>query len=764
MKIRIKIWWLLLAAAALFFLYLLIPLPGEKPEFDYSQVIYARDTTFLRVFLNEDEQWCLPPDLQQEIPSNLKSATLQFEDRYFFQHPGVNPVALARALYLNIKFGEIRSGGSTITMQLARMIGNRPRTLLNKCREMLLALKLELHHSKDEILQLYLNHAPYGTNVRGYIAASYRYFGKSPDMLTWAEASTLAILPNAPGLIFPSSNDQKLIYKRNKLLEKLHKDGIIDVQTYELSLLEPAPDHIIPFPLAAPHLTERMHATDGRDIIFTTIDQNIQYEVNFQLQQHGLRMSQLGIYNACALVVDNYSGYVLGYVGSQDFFDSDHRGMVDGVTAARSSGSILKPYLYALSIDDGIVLPQTLIKDIPTYYESFSPNNANEKFLGVLPAAEALTRSLNVPAVRLLRSFGVSRFYHALQAGGISTLFRDEDDYGLPLILGGAEVTAWDMAGLMRALANQGQYTPIMTEPRPSPEPKRLVSSGASYLIMEALKELERPGLEFFWEKYGNQHPIAWKTGTSYGHKDAWAVGSTPQYTIVVWVGNFDGTSNKSLSGMHSAGPLLFSILNNLPSEREWFSRPDDLSQVKICKHSGFYATENCTETEYADAPKKMRPLGVCPYHSSYFVNSGSEYAVCSHCWDQGHQCVKALHFPPDVAYFLRKNGTMVSSPPVHNPECRKKSETQTLTILYPPQNASLFLPRDFDGSYEPLLCKFATQFPEREVFWYLDDAFAGSTHDMETFPVEVSEGNHKLTLVDEAGNRDQVSFSVVRN
>ncbi|MEM9325897.1 MAG: transglycosylase domain-containing protein, partial [Bacteroidota bacterium] len=398
--------------------YLVFPLGDQQLRSDYSQVILAKDNSILRVYLNEEEQYLLSPQLQDSMPQNLIEAVLAFEDQYFYRHPGINPVALLRAAYWNIYHGRVVSGGSTITMQVARMIHNSSRTIANKLLETVLALKLEVHLTKEEILTAYLTHAPYGSNVRGYLAASHRFFGKPPHQLTWSEASLLAILPNAPGVIFPSRQEEALLEKRNFLLEKLKAQGVISEEIYALSLLEPIPNVLIPFDLQAPHLADRIHQENDLDVVQTTIDPEIQGETNFFLQQHLAKQSLLGIRNASALVIDNTTGEIAAYVGSQDYHDLDNAGRVDGVQAPRSSGSILKPFLYALAIDEGLILPKTLIKDVPTYYSSFSPSNASEKFSGVTPANEALIYSLNIPAVRLLNAYGVGAFYHQMKAAG----------------------------------------------------------------------------------------------------------------------------------------------------------------------------------------------------------------------------------------------------------------------------------------------------------------------------------------------------------
>ncbi|MEQ9219366.1 MAG: penicillin-binding protein 1C [Cyclobacteriaceae bacterium] len=747
-----------------FVVYLCLPLGQQQLRSDYSQVILASDGSFLRVYLNDEEQYLLPPQLQDSIPANLKKAVLTFEDQHFYLHPGINPVALIRAAYWNIRHREVVSGGSTITMQLARMIRHSPRTYWNKFQELLLAIKLEVHLSKEEILAEYLMHAPYGSNVRGYLAASHRFFGKRPDQLTWAEAALLAVLPNAPGYIFPSSHQDKLTTKRNYLLHKMKEKGIISDESCELSLLEPIPEILMPFDLHAPHLADRIHTNNSLDVIRTTIDPEIQRETNFFVKQQAARLKLFGIHNASAMVINNVTGGIVAYVGSQDYHDLDHHGRVDGVMAPRSSGSILKPFLYALAIDEGLILPKTLIKDVPTYYNSFSPSNASETFSGVVPANEALIHSLNVPAVRLLNAYGVPSFYNQLKEAGVSTLFRAPDEYGLPIILGGAEVTPWDMGRLYRGLANGGEFQDIhYLKGQQEGYKTRLVSQGASHLILEELKELIRPGLEFYWKKYSSQRPIAWKTGTSYGHKDAWAVGTTPQWTVVVWVGNFDGESNKALAGMTSAGPLLFNIFQVLPGADEWFTPVDmDYVTVRTCKHTGFYASQDCPEVVNTKAPYNMKPLRVCPFHERYYVEHN--HRVCSRCWKGTQQLTHQLAFSADINYYLRQNGNLITTVPPHQPGCPVGREGDALQIIYPLTDANIFIPKDFDGQHQQLIAKVASQFPDRKLFWYLNDELVGTTQKTGSFPLRLKRGKQYLTVVDSEGNEDRVVFSAVAN
>ena len=441
-------------------LYFLHPLPRPLFAPDYSTLILDSEGRLLRAFLNEGEQWCFPPDSSLAVPLKLRAAVLRFEDRRFYGHPGVDPLALGRALYQNVAAGQVRSGASTLTMQVARLMRPKPRTLFNKALETLLALRIELHTPKEEILRLYLDHAPYGGNIVGYRAASRRYFRKQPGELTWSEAATLAVLPNAPGLVSPTADPRRLAQKRNRLLAGLQRAGYFDAETLRLAVAEPVPERAFPLPVTAPHLSRALASGRRGRIVRTTLDAGLQRDLEALVARHLRHLDHLGIGNGAALLVETGSGKVRAWVGSRDFFDPEHQGQVDGVVAPRSSGSLLKPFLYALSMDEGLVLPGTLVKDVPTYYHGFSPRNADESYDGLVRAEEALVRSLNVPAVRLLRRYGLFNFYRFLQDAGVSTLVRPADDYGLPLILGGAEVTLRDMARLFRASPEAGGSSP----------------------------------------------------------------------------------------------------------------------------------------------------------------------------------------------------------------------------------------------------------------------------------------------------------------
>lgn len=749
-------------AALLIFLYY----PLKKPLLpnDFSRVITDRNNEILRVFLNSNEQYCLPPEFIDTVPEKLHEAVLHFEDKYFYYHPGINPVSLTRALIQNLKSGGIVSGASTITMQVARIRKGRNRTVISKVFEMFESLRIEAQYSKKEILNLYLSYAPYGGNIIGYQAASWRYFGKPPQKLSWAEACLLAVLPNSPGTISPVKNNEQLLLKRNQLLTSLYYKKKIDKSTLDSSLEEPMPNSIKAFDLRAPHLTRRIHSEqqEKKYIIQTSIDSEIQNTVNEFVKRYSRTLEYYNIKNTAILVVENKTRKVRAYVGSQDFYGE--AGRVDGVIAPRSSGSLLKPFLYALSIQEGLIVPGSILQDIPTYYGSFSPHNASEMYDGIVSAHEALVRSLNVPAVRLLYTYGHYKFYNFLKEANLSTLYRSADDYGLPMIIGGTEVTLWDMASSYCSLANMGNFGQISYHENGNDNINNtyfLIDSVSVFLTLDMLKDLRRPGSEYYWSKFNNQRPVAWKTGTSYGHKDAWAVGVNPDWTVAVWVGNFDASTNKNLSGASSAGPLLFDVFNSLPalSENIWWDINDfSVELAEVCAITGYAATSRCEKTKNVPVARKD-VLKACPYHLKVFVDSITNYAVCSKCWGNNYSEKKMITYPPLVINYLRKNGSVVEKIPVHNPSCTAHRNNKLIDIEYPKSDSKIFITRDFDGKYQPVVFSVVHQLKNQILYWYIDNIYLGQTNGKHKQAYIPEPGEHILTVIDAFGNIQKVKF-----
>lgn len=752
---------LFLTAVLLIIFFFLIPdisqnLPAK------GQIILSESGEIIYCFLNNQEQWCLPHS--EKTPEKYKMSLLNYEDRWFYKHPGINPISLIKALWLNIKNKRIISGGSTLTMQVVRIANPGKRSYLKKTIEIFQAIKLEILYSKDEILNFYFDHAPFGGNIRGIRAASLKYYQKEPRNLSWGEATTLAVLPNAPGLISPGKNQKMLINKRNKLLTLLNSRKIIDKQTLKISLLEPIPEKVYPLPRIAPHAALRLKSKNSSAKITATINLETQTRTEEILLQHSEYLQNLGIDNCAAIVCDTETGKIRAYCGSQDFNDFAKNGQVDGIKAPRSSGSILKPFLYAMSFDDGLIIPQTLMKDIPSYYGSFSPENANLKYDGLVTAEDALIRSLNVPAVRLLYSFGYDRFHFKLKKMGLTTLFRNADAYGLTLVIGGAETRLDEITGLYRGLATGENFSNIYLDTsQKTEEGISLISPAAAYLTLDILKNLNRPGSEYYWHQYTNQSPIAWKTGTSFGQRDGWAIGTTPQWTIGVWVGNFTGEGNPTISGAGSAGPILFDIFNSLSNDNNWFNPPlNQMDAVIICHDSGFIAGKNCSRKDTVLVPFWSKPLAKCPYHHKIIVNNDETREVCSLCWDPDNYHEKYFTvYPPEVVKYLKKRGILCESIPKHLESCSRDLNNNPIAIIYPTEDSKLYIPKEIDGTRQKVTFQAATSNNNTVIYWYLDNIYLGITEDEHEMSLSPNRGDHKLYLVDSEGNDASINFSV---
>jgi len=536
---------------------LLSPLPRFSAPL--STVVEANDGSLLGARIADDGQWRFPPfDL---VPEKFEKSILTFEDRYFYYHPGINPVSIIRAIISNIKAGEIVSGGSTITMQVARISGgNRPRTYSEKLIEMLGAVKLEILRSKKSILQMYAANAPFGGNTVGLEAAAWRYTGKSSADLSWAEAAALAILPNSPALVFPGRNQEILKKRRDELLKRLYYRHYFDSLTLVLSLDEPLPGEPKTLPADAPHLTDYFHKNRRGQMIITTIDPDLQKRAIEIINSHQQTLAENYIFNSACLIVEVKTGNVLAYVGNSTLENAgNHGGDVDIIRALRSTGSILKPFLYAAMQQSGDILPNSLIPDVPTRFQGFSPKNFDHGFSGAVTAGSALSQSLNIPAVKMLQTYNPEKFLNILHKLGFTTFNKTADHYGLSLILGGGETSLWELAGAYASLSrvlnrfslekkySQNDYHhPNLVQrtdsfPNTGAEPEPPLSASAIWLTYEGLQHNNRPESESGWQYFDSSPDLAWKTGTSFGFRDGWAVGTSPRYVAAVWTGNADG-------------------------------------------------------------------------------------------------------------------------------------------------------------------------------------------------------------------------------
>lgn len=751
-----------------------------NPLFDtsYSTVLESTEGELLGARISEDEQWRFP--LTDSVPANYETCLLNFEDKYFYAHPGVNLFALGRALVQNLKAGKIESGGSTITMQLCRLArGHKKRSIKNKAVEMFWALHVELRYPKSEILKLYASHAPFGGNVVGIDAASWRYFGRESSQLSWAEAATLAVLPNAPSLIYPGRLDNKLKQKRDRLLWKLLALNEIDSLTYELAIEEALPEKVNSLPQVAYHLTERANAEMPGTRVRSSIKFEVQKRVNDMVNKHHQRLKSNDINNIAVVVAQIPSKKVIAYVGNTSSVDTvKHGNLVDVIQAQRSTGSILKPFLYCKMLDEGLLLPKMLIPDIPIRFGGFTPMNFDRQYNGVVPAEEALARSLNIPAVHMLQTYGVGPFYAFLKKAGMTSLSQHPDHYGLSLILGGAEVKLWDLVSMYSSLGTilkrynheDGFYAAspfselVWNDPEDEHKEMELqqpvVRAASIYSTFEALLKVKRPEGEAGWENFARSKKIAWKTGTSFGFRDAWAVGVTSDFVVGVWVGNADGEGRAGLSGITSAAPLMFDVFGTLPNSA-WFLKPEDeMTTIEVCAESGYRPGENCILQKEIQVPAGTK-VGVCPWHQKIHLNKEGTHRVSAKCYPVAEMQHKSWFvLPPSLEYYYKKNNVLYSTIPPLLPGCTETHEQ--LEFIYPREWNRLFIPVDLDGTPGKLIFDLAHRQNNTRVFWYLDDTFLGTTNGIHQFELRPHKGWHNITVTDDQGNSLTKRFFVV--
>ena len=747
-------------------------LPQPLFNSPYSSILLDRNNQLLEARIASDEQWRFPPS--ETLPSSYIKAVLLFEDKRFYTHSGVDFLALGRATLQNIKAKEVVSGASTLSMQVIRLASdNQGRTLSTKLIETLQALRLEFSYDKQQILNLYASHAPFGGNVVGISAASWRYFGRAPESLSWAESALLAVLPNRPNYLRPGKNQEKLKQKRDRLLARLQQAGEFDQLQLTLALSEPLPDKILAFPKRAPHLLETLISRNfNQAVIKTSLNSNLQAQVQSVTNNYAQRLLNSQITHLAAVVLDNKSGLPVAYIGNSGFSHNPHSGKgIDLLHRARSTGSILKPLLYATMLQQGEITPLQLVEDTPTKFKGYQPENYDLKFRGVVPAKQALAQSLNIPAVNMLKQYGIKPFYDFLETRGMSTLHRNADDYGLPLILGGAEGTLWEMSHLYMQLARAAQSLhaqaisrlPTIAIEEPSILDTSHLGAGAAWLTLNALLEVGRPGSESRWRQFSNSRKVAWKTGTSYGFRDGWAIGTTAEYTIGVWTGNAEGGGVPGLTGTQAAAPLLFELFNLLP-KTHWFSKPEyDLRQVRVCKNDGFLATPYC-DSKIIDLPLVSSYSKISPYHVRIHTDAKQHYRVSSAC-EPVHKLSSHNWFtlPPHVAFYYQKQHSEYRPMPKWRQDCLNFMSAQSpISFIYPHKGTQIYLPITMDGSRTKMVSELAHQYSASQVYWYLDQQYLGTTQQIHQMEIGPGLGKHELLVVDEAGNQQVLGFEVL--
>ena len=779
---KLKIWIKINPKKAFFLALLLLmyffSLPQTLFKVPYSTVIESKEGELLAAKIATDGQWRFPE--QDSIPNRFKDCAINFEDEYFYYHPGFNPIAIFKAIIQNQKASKIVRGGSTITQQVIRLSRkNNKRNYFEKIIELILSTRLELRHSKSKILNLYAAHAPFGGNVVGLEMASWRYFGVQSHQLSWAQSATLAVLPNAPSLIYPGKNQEKLRIKRNNLLKKLYLKKIIDKLTYDLSVLESLPQKPFAIPQVAPHLLQKVAILNNQKRVRTTIEFDLQNRINQIAKNYYNNYKQNQVNNLAILVIDIQNRNIISYVGNSPT-DVFHKKDVDIINAPRSTGSILKPFLFAKMLNDGEILPNTLIADIPTQISGYVPQNFNLTFDGAVPAQMALSRSLNIPSVLMLQEHGVNNFYELLQKFKLKDIKKQPSHYGLSLILGGAESNLWDLCRTYANLSstlnyfnqNSGKYRTnefselnytqnFETNFGTQTSQKPILGAGSIYLTYTAMKAVNRPEGDEAWRFYDSSLEIAWKTGTSFGNRDAWAIGTNSRYVVGVWVGNASGEGRPELTGVTSAAPILFDVFNLLP-RKLWFKPPlKDLEMVATCSLSGYLAQDDCPKKQQF-IPVNNKKTSICSYHKLIHLDANLQFRVNSNCENIENMVAKKWFVLPPVMEWYYKNSHVGYQmlPPFRN-DCMVL-QNGAMDFIYPKTNSKIYLTRDFNSIVQPVIFKVACANKEAKLFWYIDKEFKGTTQTFHEMQIVANSGFHYITVVDESGNEISRKVEIV--
>lgn len=736
---------------------LLFPLPGKK---EFSKEIHAKDGTLLTAYLTSDDKWRLRTELEEVSPELIK-AVVEKEDSWFYWHPGINPVSIVRALYTNLTNSETQLGASTITMQVARMLEPKKRTYLNKLGEMFRALQLEIKYSKEEILELYLSLLPFGGNIEGVKSASYIYFNRPPSKLSLAQSIMLAVIPNDPNSLRLDRSNEEIIENRIYWINKFKQEKIFSSVDLKDALDEPVERNRYAIPVTAPHFSNSVKDNFSGDILNTTLDLSLQQTAENLLQRHVNKVFYKGVTNGAVLVIDNRNSSVVAYCGSADFFDEGSFGQVNGVTAIRSPGSTLKAALYAYAFDDGNLTPQMKFADIPADFHGYQPENYDLKFYGNVSTEFALVNSLNIPAVKLLEHVGMNNFVVFLENCGFNQIQKQKSKLGLSMILGGCGTNLQELTRLFSAFARKGKLYPlnfILDEEEVQGE--KIFSEASSYLIANILSGTSRSDIADL-SNYSKLPKFAWKTGTSYGKRDAWAIGFNPNYTIGVWMGNFNGVGSPNLSGAEAAVPLLFDLFNAIDynSDVKWFEAPEELITREVCSESGLIPTPFCKNVTRDFAIKDQSHNDVCNIHKPVYVNLDETVQYCTGCLPSSDykKTVYAV-FEPELSVWLSQNKNDYRKPPQHNPNCTAKFAEGGPKILSPSEDYEYFLERN---SGQEILLLAASDSRVKTHYWYVNEKFIKKTKPGERVFFIPEEKELKITCLDDKGRDGSVKVSI---
>jgi len=740
-----------------FLLNWLFPLPGE---IEYSTVITDDKGEVVNAYLTSDQKWRMKTELS-EISPLLRKTIIAKEDKYFYSYPGVNPFAITRAFFKNIFRMRRTSGASTITMQVARALEHRNRNIFSKIIEVFRSFQLEWRYDKDEILQLYLNLVPYGGNIEGVKAASLLYFNKNPDHLSLAEITALSIIPNRPSSLVIGKNNDHIVAERNKWLNKFARDEVFTEKEIEDALAEPLTARRGTVPHYLPHLAYKLKKQGG-PLIRTTINLNMQLKTE-KLVEDYIRTQRLrNIRNAAVVIIDNRTHRVITYVGSSGFRDTVDGGQVNGANALRQPGSTLKPLLYAMCFDEGLLTPKTVVTDVPVNYQGYAPENYDKKFNGYVSVEYALEHSLNIPAVKTLQLLGQEKLIQKLADCHFRQIQKDRRKLGLSLILGGCGTTLEELTGLFSSFANNGIFIPPAYTQEDSIHSRiTVVSAAANYMINEILSKVNRPDFPLNWSATERMPKIAWKTGTSYGRRDAWSVGYNKNFTVGIWTGNFSGVGVADLSGANIATPLLFKIFNTIDydSDEEWFTQPKDCDIRQVCSETGLVPSEHCTSLVTDYFIPLTSSTKICSNWQEIMISPDEKMSYCRSCAPEaGYKKKWYKVVEPGMQAWFDENRISYQKIPQHNPDCELIFKGSA-PIINSPSNGTEYLISKKDPEPLQLVCKTANDVTK--VYWYINNKFYKSCNAGEKQFFIPDEGPVKISCTDDKGRNRDIRITV---
>ncbi len=750
-----------IAILSLFVLFILLnwlfPLPDK---IEYSTIITDSKGELINAYLTKDQKWRMKTEMD-EISPLLRKTIIAKEDKYFYSHPGVNPFAVTRAFFKNLFRMKITSGASTITMQVARALEPGKRNIWSKLREMFRAFQLEWKYSKNEILQMYLNLVPYGGNIEGVKSASLLYFKKNPDHLSLAEITALSIIPNRPSSMVLGKNNDLIIKERNRWLHKFADDKIFTSKEIEDALAEPLAANRNTVPHYAQHISYKLKQQGGH-FIKTHIDINTQLKTE-KLVEDYIRSQRLrNIKNAAVVILDNNTHKVIAYVGSSDFTDSTDGGQVNGADAIRQPGSTLKPLLYAMCFDEGLLTPKMIMTDVPVNYAGYAPENYDQKFNGYVTVEYALEHSLNIPAVKSLKLLGHEKLIQKLSNCNFKQIRKDQNKLGLSMILGGCGTSLEELTGLFSSFANNGVYiSPSYSMNDTLHKRVTMVSDAAAYMVNNILSKVNRPDFPLSWSATEKMPKIAWKTGTSYGRRDAWSIGYNKNYTIGVWCGNFSGVGVADLSGANIATPLLFKIFNTLDydSDVEWFTPPKDCEQRQVCSETGLLPADHCSSLIMDEFIPLISPKKQCNNVQEILLSADERISYCKSCVPEtGYKKKMMKIVEPDMQAYYSEQGISYEKIPPHNENCEVIFKGNAPAITSPTNGSEYLLSKK---NPEPLMLTCKTANDVSKVYWYIDDKFFKACHPSEKQFFVPTEGPVKISCTDDKGRNRNISIRV---